>query len=152
MVAIVHGSEEYSCKPIATYTLKDLSWILASYSARSGPDHKTITDHNLFEFLTLTISVSYSTKALLKVHKLQYILYCTLPCVCGVHLPTWFHHGTTLLHNFLHRPHCNSTHSYIMLDRGGGSILALVKQNIVDALYTYAEAIKLSFICAKHGN
>ena len=45
-------------------------------------DYNSPSDHKFFEFLMLTTSVSYITKALhnCKVHKkLQYILYCTLP-------------------------------------------------------------------------
>jgi len=34
--------------------------------------------------------------------------------------------------------------------RGGRSTFTLVKQNIVQALCTYAEAVKQQIICAKH--
>ena len=45
-------------------------------------------------------------------------------------------------------------HYYIVPGKGGGSTLALVMQNIVEALYFYAEAAKQSIIiiCTKHGN
>lgn len=66
------------------------SWILASDIAQV--DWLTRLQQSLrsqvLEFLMLTTSVSYRTKALLEVHKkLQYILYCTLPRICGVHFP-----------------------------------------------------------------
>ena len=57
----------------------------------SGLAHKTTTVPQITSFLSSWCwqhQVSYRTKALLKVHKkLQYILYCTLPRVCGVHFP-----------------------------------------------------------------
>ena len=48
----------------------------------------------------------------------------------------------TLEFRFRWISYCNSTHSYIMPGKGGGSTLSFCYTNIMEVLHGYAEAVK----------